>query len=151
MSTVTELLDKAKKARSLASDNALAIELGVTRQAVSKWRHGESAPDPVTCARLADMVGEPLQRVLGVVGEARAISAAEKAVWRRLASAAAVLLAVFVVALGAGPAKAEKATEMRAESSLCAMRYLARLRHLALSLIWRLHAWTIGHPVPRPA
>lgn len=44
------------------------------------------------CAKIAEITGIPLARVLGIVGEARAISREEKAVWRRLASAAAVLL-----------------------------------------------------------
>lgn len=90
MTAVNKLLDKAKEMRSLPSDNALAKALGVTRGSVSNWRHGKNWPDAIACARLADMTGEPLARVLGMVGEERAISREEKAVWHRLAVAAAL-------------------------------------------------------------
>lgn len=94
MATVNDLLDRAKKAEGLDTDMALAEALGVTRAAVSGWRHATRYPDEVACARLAKMTGEPLARVLGVVGEARAISKEAKAVWRSLASAAALVLLV---------------------------------------------------------
>src|ERR1700741_1990792 len=90
MNALNILLDKARETRSLPSDNALAIALDVSRQRVSAWRHGTNYPDPVACARIAEMTGEPLARVLGIVGEARALSKEEKQVWRRLAQAAAI-------------------------------------------------------------
>jgi hypothetical protein len=40
------------------------------------------------------MTGEPLAKVLGIAGEHRAISRDAKAVWRRLANAAAIALLV---------------------------------------------------------
>lgn len=88
MSEVNKLLDKAREMRSLPSDNALALSMHVSRQRVSAWRHGTNYPDAVACARIAEMTGEPLARVLGIVGEARAVSREEKAVWHRLAVAA---------------------------------------------------------------
>lgn len=94
MSALNKLLDNAKESRSLKLDTELAAELGVVKSAVSNWRNGRAYPDEVACARLAKMTGEPLARVLGVVGEARAISKEAKAVWRSLASAAALLLLV---------------------------------------------------------
>lgn len=94
MDAVNKLLDKARETCSLRSDMALAAELRVTRSAVSNWRNGRAYPDEVACARLAKLTGEPLARVLGVVGEARAISKEAKAVWRSLASAAALVLLV---------------------------------------------------------
>jgi transcriptional regulator with XRE-family HTH domain len=88
--TVIELLDAAKAAIGVESDNALAIEMGYTRGAVSNWRNGKAYPDEIACAKLADMVGLPLHQVLGAIGEQRAISREAKAVWRRLATAATV-------------------------------------------------------------
>ena len=88
MQSLNILLDKIKETRSIASDNALAGVLHVSRQRVSAWRKGENLPDAVACARIADLAGEPLTRVLGLVGEARAISRDEKAVWKRLAMVA---------------------------------------------------------------
>lgn len=96
MDAVNELLDKAKRTRSLPTDMALAEALHVGRAAVSGWRHGSRHPDAVACARLSELTGEPLPRVLGIVGEARAISAEEKRVWRRLATAAVFSLAAMM-------------------------------------------------------
>lgn len=95
METVTELLDQAKKSAGLTSDNQLALHLKVTRTSVSTWRNGRGAPDAVSCAKIAEITGIPLARVLGIVGEARAISREEKAVWRRLASAAIVVVSLL--------------------------------------------------------
>lgn len=91
---VVQLIEAAKTALQVESDNQLALKLKVSRATVSNWRHQGKGPDTVTCAKLAEITGIPLVRVLGIVGEARAISREEKAVWRRLASAAAVLLAL---------------------------------------------------------
>lgn len=95
---VNKLLDKAKFVRSISTDADLAKALGVSKQALSGWRNGARLPDPVACAALAGLTGEPLARVLGIVGEARAISREEKAVWHKLATsvAAVILLAVAI-------------------------------------------------------
>lgn len=94
MDKLNKLLDKCREMRSIPSDAALARELHVTRGSVSNWRTGVSLPDEVACARISDLTGEPLGRVLGLVGEARAVSKDAKAVWRRLANAAALVLLV---------------------------------------------------------
>ncbi|WP_284448365.1 helix-turn-helix domain-containing protein [Pseudoxanthomonas mexicana] len=88
---VQDLLDTAKAAQNITTDKGLAEALGVTKQAVSNWRKGVSLPDTVTCATLAGYTGLPLAQVLGIVGEARAISREEKAVWRKLAASAALV------------------------------------------------------------
>jgi transcriptional regulator with XRE-family HTH domain len=95
MSTIDELLDAAKKAAKAGNDTELAKALGIRPAAVSNYRRGVSLPNAVVCATLAGLTGTPLARVLGIVGEARAISSDEKAVWRKLAATAmAALLAV---------------------------------------------------------
>jgi transcriptional regulator with XRE-family HTH domain len=95
---VREILDAAKKGRQLTSDYALASELEVSRSAVSQWRDGKHFPNAVMCEKLAVFSGIPLHRVLGIVGEARAISAAEKRVWRKLAAALFVGLLITLPA-----------------------------------------------------
>lgn len=100
MSTVNNLLDKARDTCSPRNDKALAAALHVGASAVSNWRHARAYPDATACARIADLAGLPLAQVLGVVGEARAISRDEKAVWRRLA-VAAVLAVVSLPAMAA--------------------------------------------------
>lgn len=107
MQELNNLLDKIKKARSLASDNALAKEIGVSRQRVSAWRNGDNLPDTVACATIAGLTGEPLARVLGIVGEARAISKEEKQIWRRLAASAAAIVVVLAGLLPVGAAQAQ--------------------------------------------
>lgn len=89
---VNFLLDQAKQACGVEFDKDLAPRLGVGKTSISNYRKGVSLPDPVVCATLAGLTGLPLAQVIGVVGEARAISTAEKAVWRRLAGTAMFLL-----------------------------------------------------------
>jgi len=94
-----QILALAIEASGAASDSDLSRKLGVSRQAVSNWRGGKKFPDTVTCATIAGITGIPLAQVLGVVGEARAISREEKAVWRKLAATAmAVIISVGMVA-----------------------------------------------------
>lgn len=90
-----EVLEAAKKGAGCTTDMALAARLGITRAAVSNWRHNLNTPDAVTSEKLAVLSGLPLHRVLGIVGEARAISVAEKRVWRKLAAAIFVSLLVL--------------------------------------------------------
>jgi transcriptional regulator with XRE-family HTH domain len=91
MQDINSLLDACKVAAGVSSDNQLAAALGVGRSAISNYRHARALPDPVVCATIAGLSGIPLARVLGVVGEARAISREEKAVWRKLAATAMAL------------------------------------------------------------
>lgn len=89
---MNELLDAAKTASNSHNDSALARALKTTPACVSNWRKSKNYPNAVTCEKIAVITGVPLARVLGIAGEARAISREEKAVWRRLASAAAVAI-----------------------------------------------------------
>jgi len=89
------LIDKCKDTCSPPTYVELARRLDVKPSAVSNWTHGRAHPDAVSCAKIAEITGIPLARVLGIVGEARAISREEKAVWRRLASAAIVALSML--------------------------------------------------------
>lgn len=108
MQELNRLLDKIKETRSLASDNALAGVLGVTRGSVSNWRHGKNYPDIVQCAAIAGFTGEPLTKVLGIVGEARAISHKEKSLWRSVAASAAMVALLAVITLPAQGASADR-------------------------------------------
>ena len=110
---VIDLLDHAKAAAGATSDNQFAGVLGVSRQAVSTWRKGGAYPDEVTCAKLAELTGLSLAKVLGIVGEARAISKEAKAVWRKLATAAAVA-ALCVIPVGV---KASEISRLAAATS----------------------------------
>ena len=102
--TIDGLLDAAKKASNAENDSELAAKLGIKPSAVSNYRKGVSLPNAVVCATLAGLTGEPLVRVIGVVGEARAISREEKAVWRKVAATAMLVLCAVGFAGGAAPA-----------------------------------------------
>ena len=105
---VNFLLDKCKEVCGASTDGELAHRLGVSKQALSSYRNGHRLPDAVQCATIAGLSGMPLARVLGIVGEARAISREEKAVWRKLAATAAMALCVMATTLP-GTAKAATA------------------------------------------
>ncbi|MCC3256114.1 DUF3693 domain-containing protein [Xanthomonas campestris] len=96
------------KAVHAKNDTELAKALGIKPAAVSNYRRGVSLPNAVVCATLAGLTGEPLAKVLGVVGEARAISSDEKAVWRKLAATALTLAIGVSLAL---PVRAEAVTQ----------------------------------------
>lgn len=143
---VNSLLDQAKEACGVSYDKDLAPRLGVRPSAISNYRKGVSHPDAVVCATLAGLTGVPLARVLGVIGEARAISREEKAVWRKLAATAMALCLAVGFAL---PHKAQAAVSgfesahavyiMR--NAVSGWRSLCRLRMaLAGPLAWLLPA-----------
>lgn len=117
---INSLLDACKKAQELATDGELAKALGVSKQAMSGYRNQARLPDPVVCAAIAGLSGIPLARVLGIVGEARAISREEKAVWRKLAATAMTLLIGLIVTLPA-PAEAKQGYSINADTG-CIMR-----------------------------
>ena len=141
---IAELLDQAKMAQNFQTDMALAKALGVSRSAVSAWRHGLKGPDPVQAAALAGYTGIPLARVLGIVGEARAISPREKAVWRRLAATAPLLL---VGLLGAAHTPAQAAPDgHNSGPKVCIMRNVRWCWNL-LGL-WLSHRFRRAKPSP---
>lgn len=104
MTTIDALLDAAKAATGAGNDSELAARLGVRPSSVSNYRKGVSLPNAVVCATLAGLTGEPLVKVIGIVGEARAISREEKAVWRKLA--AMTLALTIAVGFGGTPTAA---------------------------------------------
>ncbi len=127
MQTVTDLIDAARKALNVSSDAEFARQLGVSRGTIANWKSGYSLPDTVMCATLAGLTGLPLARVLGIVGEARAVSREEKAVWRKLAATAMALCLAVGFAL---PHKAQAAVvgvDKATLYTLCEMSYPSNL------------------------
>ncbi|WP_063670909.1 DUF3693 domain-containing protein [Dyella thiooxydans] len=104
MSHTIDLLDKYKKACAITSDNACAASLGVSRQAVSKWRHGENHPDADSVEAMCVATGEPVARWLHLIEAERARTPAARKVWLRLAQAAAIV--TLAVGLSPRPAAA---------------------------------------------
>lgn len=100
MTSIADLLDRARRVSGLASDNALAQRLGTNRQVVSQWRHGDSYPSEDNIATLAQMAredaGEWLVRVRAQRTEGEARRAWEDVV-RRLGVAATVALCAIAL------------------------------------------------------
>ncbi len=53
------------------TQNALAIRVGVTAQAVSKWEQGRSCPDIAILDEIADALGISLFELLGMEKSAK--------------------------------------------------------------------------------
>lgn len=95
MSHTSELLDQIKTARNLSSDYALAELLGITRAAISSYRRGISHADDRIAVMLADALQIDRFKTIARINADRAKKAEERAWWKRLASAAAIVMAVY--------------------------------------------------------
>lgn len=150
MSASINLLDKYKKACSLASDNACAGSLGVGRAAVSKWRNGTGHPEADLVERMCDVAGEPLAKWLPLIEAERARTPSARKVWLRLAQVAAG----FALVVGLSPVHAEAvhhAAQVSAESApvyiMRNKRWWSRGRlRLGMALAWLLSPTHGKHP-----
>jgi transcriptional regulator with XRE-family HTH domain len=90
----TEYMTAIKARHNISSDYALAKLLGVTQQAVSKWRNGKATIGD----ELAPLVGHLLDidaaKVLADVNAEREHDETMKALWQRMASAFATVACV---------------------------------------------------------
>jgi transcriptional regulator with XRE-family HTH domain len=89
-----ELLDAAKAAQGWKSDYRLCKALGVTSSRLGNWRSGRNTPDDGMVLRLAQLAGIDPARVLAGIAAERSSDAEVKRAWLKIATAAAVLLAV---------------------------------------------------------
>lgn len=96
MSATINLLDKYKKACSLASDNACAASLGIGRAAVSKWRNANGHPEAEHVETMCKATGESLAHWLPLIEADRARTPEARKVWLRLAQMAAAIVAAFL-------------------------------------------------------
>lgn len=131
MSSVAALLDKAREACSLPSDNALSQRLGVTRAVVSTWRSGNAPMPDERIAQLCAMAKLDGPEWLAKIHAERAQSPAERALWSKMLmrlAAAAIFVAPYVA--GAN----EKAPEIKGfakeNSAVCILCSIC-------SYIWR--------------
>lgn len=89
------LIDKAKEAISLTSDNALAKELGINRQLLWKVRQGAMSLPDKRIVQMCEMAKLDAQVWLAKIHEERADSKIEKQFWHlmleRLGGTAAAL------------------------------------------------------------
>lgn len=146
MQTVTDLIDTARKALNVNSDAEFARQLGVSRGTIANWKSGYSLPDTVMCATLAGLTGVPLARVLGIVGEARAVSREEKAVWRKLAATAVALVIGVGLASPRDVQAAVQANMTSTDYTLCEKAFRSIRRFVGSGWRW-LWLW-IGSCLP---
>lgn len=98
METINTLLDEAKNAANLDSDNKLAIAMKVTRTTISYYRHGKSAPDIYVMNRLAEMTGRKLEEVVAIIKIQTEPDGARKEYWKRFYKSLGGIAAAFVIA-----------------------------------------------------
>lgn len=81
MRTTVEYLDEIKDRHGLPSDYAIAKKLGLTTQAISRYRHGQSYFDDDACIRVAEALDiNPLEVIVSANRE-RAKNADVRARW----------------------------------------------------------------------
>ena len=55
---------KLMRSRKGMTQEEVAEQVGVSRQAVAKWEKGETLPDVESCVKLADLFGVPLDMLV---------------------------------------------------------------------------------------
>ncbi|TAN46331.1 MAG: XRE family transcriptional regulator [Methylococcaceae bacterium] len=99
MKTTKEYLEAAKMALDLPSDYAAAKWLGVTVQAMSKYKHGERIIDDYAAARIAEALKISPWEVVAAANYEREKEPKKKEYWRntltRAMAASVMIFAVF--------------------------------------------------------
>lgn len=115
MSAITKLLDEAKEKAGIKSDNALAIEIGVKRQTINKYRKGKSeTPDVFVLSRLADLTGRSIKEVIALVEIEKEQPEEKRKYWenfyKQLGGVAASILAAVILIMTLPTHNADAAT-----------------------------------------
>lgn len=105
MSAIAELLDQAKKAKGIESDNAFAVALNWRRQVISAWRNGDSYPSEENIAFLAGLAHQDAATWLVRIKAERSDGAAGKA-WAALAKKLGAAAAIALMVMGFSPSPA---------------------------------------------
>ena len=58
MRTISEVLDRAKKAQKVKSDYKLSLCIGIGESSLADYRKGRGLPDETNCIKLANAMGE---------------------------------------------------------------------------------------------
>ncbi|WP_223621031.1 helix-turn-helix transcriptional regulator [Lysobacter sp. ESA13C] len=109
MKTIADLIDHARARSGIATDSAMGVRLGKSKQTMSQWRSGVRNPEDDDVVRLCRIAGEEPAEWLLIAQVARTTGAAHDA-WlalaRKFGAAASVALMVCVLSLVALPASA---------------------------------------------
>lgn len=84
MNTTNEFLDAVKAKHGLSSDYALAHKLGITRQAISKYRNSHGQLEDSLAISVAKLLEIDAAYVVACMHSERAKREDEKAVWREI-------------------------------------------------------------------
>lgn len=100
MKTINDYLDLYAHHRHISSDYAIAKDLDVSKQAVSRWRHGQSTPDIEVLWTISQTTRVPLERLIATAEAERAERAGEaqkRNLWAsRLRDMRPILSVVFI-------------------------------------------------------
>ncbi len=75
-SFLKELMRRRKRLPS-----QLAADLGISHATVSRWLSGADVPNVKSCRRLAEYSGEPLEKVLSIVGHLPVVAEVGHSEW----------------------------------------------------------------------
>lgn len=142
MSATTQLLDKWKKVRSIASDNAAGVALGIHRATISGWRHNNRQAEAHVLAQMARDLGEDPGAWLALVESERARSEADRKAWRDVAKRLGAVAAVLVAMVGGAPGAQAKAPEAGSHFAIIGSLYIMSL------LKWRQPDPELAVPLP---
>ena len=114
MNAIEKLLNEAKAKAGITSDNALAIEIGITRASICDYRKKRSTPDIFVMSRLADLTGRPIEQVIALVEIEKEQPEEKRKYWenfyKRLGGVAASILAVVTLIMTLPAYNADAAT-----------------------------------------
>jgi hypothetical protein len=126
MTSTNKLLDKYREVCGYRTDMSAAEGLGISRAAVSAWRHEHRHAEADAIEKMCIATGEPVAVWLHQVEAERARTPAARKVWLRLAQAAAcITLIVGITVLTATPARASEA--VKSFNNSCAYIHYAHL------------------------
>jgi plasmid maintenance system antidote protein VapI len=85
--TTTDLIDAVKEAKGIASDYAVAKQLGLKPQTISNYRHGRTQMSDETAVALAAMISRAPAPILAQLAAERSKSPEVAKIWREAAKA----------------------------------------------------------------
>lgn len=122
MSASIILLDNYKKVCGIASDNACALSLGITRAAVSRWRNSTGHPEADLIERMCKATGEPIAKWLPLIEAERARTPEAKKVWLRMAHIASAI--TLLLAMNLHSSKAHAASDTATHNPVSTVYYV---------------------------
>lgn len=100
MRTTVEFIDAVKSLHGFTSDYQVSVYLGLTRAAISSYRHGKTYLSDDVAVQIARELGKDAGYVLSCVAAERASSPAVVKAWKETARRLAQTAAVASMALG---------------------------------------------------